>query len=336
MAKLIVIGLAIKAFPMSFPHVFAPFVGVLEIFPEPWFRRACIIVFTVSGAALLFNRAVRFNCIVLGSVILVALMASKGFYKNSQVFTAFILIFAGLQEKGRPPHLIWWQLSVLYLGASLNKFLEPDWRSGQFFEVFLGAQHESDLYLALAPYFPPLVLAAAMSWMVILAEAVAGVCFLFRRGHSWAVWLAMGVHFGAAVFVGTDYGIFLLVLLASYVSVLRWPDQIEVRESGAKYLRIMKHFWPEKDASSFLRWRTDDDETPLTLTYDCKTYSERAAFMRLMLWCPATYMLLILAIAAPYGEWHESAVRIWGCVGILILSGVAGSWIFGKVQRRSI
>ena len=96
----------------------------MEIFPAPWYRRAFKVAFIVCGTGLLFNRAVRVNCLILGGLFLVATLSSKVYYRNAKVFVGVLFFLTGLQEKGKPPWMLWWQLAIMYFGAGLNKMLE--------------------------------------------------------------------------------------------------------------------------------------------------------------------------------------------------------------------
>ena len=243
MVKLVVVGLFIKGYHLSFPDAFAPFIGLFDLVPEPWFRRAFKVLFSLSALGLMCNRAVRTNCIIIGCLFLVATLSSTVYYRNAKVFVGLLFLLTGLQGGRAPPLLIWWQLGIMYLGAGINKLFEADWRSGQYFDHFLGDIYGSSIYLNIAPLLPGNGLAMAMCWWVILAELSAGILFFLRRYHAAAVWLAASVHCGAAILVAGDYGIYLAAVLASFLALLRWPERDEERHAPPGTSKLHRLVW---------------------------------------------------------------------------------------------
>ena len=326
MAKLIVVALVANGYHLGFPDVFAPFFGVFEIIPAPWWRRFLKIAFAISAIGLLFNRAVRINCLIIGCVFLAAALSSRLYYRNAKVFVGVIMLLAGLQEKGRPPVLIWWQLSIVYLGAGLNKLCEADWRSGQFFDYFLTDIYASEIYAAAATLLPTPWLAFALCWSVIAAELGAGLLLLRRRGHAPAIWLAAAVHIGAAILVVGDYGVFLAAILASYLCTYDWPQGVTVvfRPRTAWQLLARVWGWFEPDAN--IHWRQSQSVGKLRVLAGGRRFIGFSAVWRLLSWTPAVYFLLVALLTVPAGFGRVIAVRAAGVVGAMIL---AASLIIG-------
>lgn len=96
MVKLVVIGLFLKHYDTQFPDVFAPFFDWMNIFPAPWYRRAFRVAFAISAIGLLFNRAVRKNCLIIGALFLIGTLSSKVHYRNAKVFTGLLFLLTGL------------------------------------------------------------------------------------------------------------------------------------------------------------------------------------------------------------------------------------------------
>ena len=63
-----------------------------------------------------------------------------------------LLFLAGLTNDKEPPYLLIFQLSIVYFGASINKFLEPDWWSGAFMDTWLGTARENPMYLYVSQF----------------------------------------------------------------------------------------------------------------------------------------------------------------------------------------
>jgi len=330
MAKLVVVGLFLKDYHFSFPDVFAPFFGFLEWAPDVWYRRAFKVAFLIAAGGLMFNRAVRTNCILIGCLFLIATLSSKVYYRNAQVFVGLLFLLTGLQERGRPPVLVWWQLAVMYFGSGLNKLLEPDWRSGRYFDYFLTAIYGSTIYETIVPVFPAYTVAAAMCWWVITAELGAGMLFLWRRFHYVAIWLAASVHCGAAVLVVGDYGIFLAAVLASYLSIVRWPNHLELRCGSSRAVKALRQLCGGANVVVV----ADSNQRNFILNQDGRTYTGWQARFRLAFWSPVTWFIAMISLTAPTGIGRVITVRCWGTAGIVVLAATAIYWLVGYMGQR--
>lgn len=324
MVKVVVVGLFLKGYHLGFPDVFTPFFAWMEVFPEPWTRRAFKIAFTLSATSLLFNRAVRANCLLIGGLFLVATLASKVYYRNAKVFVGVLFFLTGLQEKGQSPWLLWWQLAIMYFGAGLNKLLEADWRSGQYFAHFLTEIYPSEAYRLLAPLFPGIWLATLMCWSIFLAELVASFMFLSARLRPTAVWIAMAVHVAAAVLVVGDYGIYLAAVLASYLCCFPWPDRVEIALAEGHVLRRVRSWahWLDPDRSFVWRDAAPADGSGIQLTALGRSWSGAGALGRLLLFTPAAYLVAVAILTGPDGFGRVVVVRGAGIVGTLVLLGI--------------
>jgi len=325
MAKVLVVGLVLKDYHLGFPDVFAPFFEWMEIFPAPWYRRAFKVAFILSGTALLFNRAVRVNCLILGGLFLVATLSSKVYYRNAKVFVGILLFLTGLQEKGKSPWMIWWQLAIMYFGAGLNKFLEIDWRTGQYFDHFLTHIYPSEVYRLIAPLLPGLWVAKLMCWSIISAELVAGLLFTVDRLRPTAVWIGASVHVGAALLVVGDYGIFLGAVLVSYLSCLPWPERLDATLADRTGWRWIQQVFGRLDQDRIIRWtdRPPEGEAKLTLTAGERSWSNWKALGRLVLWTPGNYLIAMTLLTAFEGSGRVLVVRSAGTVGAMVLLGTA-------------
>jgi len=325
MAKVLVLGLVLKNYHLGFPDVFAPFFGWMEIFPAPWYRRAFKVAFIVCGTALLFNRAVRVNCLILGGLFLVATLSSKVYYRNAKVFVGILLFLTGLQEKGKPPWMIWWQLAIMYFGAGLNKALEVDWRTGQYFDHFLTQIYPSEAYRLIAPLLPGQWVARLMSWSIILTELSAAVMFTMDRLRPLAVWVAASCHIGAALLVVGDYGIFMAAVLTSYLSCLPWPERLDAAAGTRGGWQWARHVFGTLDQDRIIHW-TDhppEDSAGLTLTAWDRRWSGWKALGGLLIWTPAIYFIAVAVLTGFHGSGRVVVVRLAGTAGAVVLLGTA-------------
>jgi hypothetical protein len=297
----------------------------MDALPDPWTGRALRIVFTLAGAALLLNRWVRGCCIVLGCTFLFATLLSKYYYRNAKVFVGLLFFLIGLQDRGRPPVLIWWQLAVMYFGAGLNKFLELDWRTGHYFDYFLSVLHPAKGYFLVKDLLPGIWVARLMCWSIFVAELAAAAMFLFRRTRPAAVWTAAGVHAGAAILVEGDYGIFLTAVLVSYLAFLPWPEGATVTVGRgawagvAKLLRLL-------DVSGRFQWRRDDSARRLQVTAGAGRWSGATACGLIAVWTPLLHFAAMIAMTAP-DLYRGPVVRGAGFLTVvLLLITAAPAW----------
>jgi hypothetical protein len=340
MAKLVVVGLVLRNYHLGFPDVFAPFFEWMEIFPAPWYRRAFKVAFLVCGTALLFNRTVRINCLILGSLFLLGTLSSKVYYRNAKVFVGLLLFLTGLQERGKPPWMIWWQLAIMYFGAGLNKILEADWRTGQYFDYFLTEIYHSQAYAVIRDLLPGRWIARLMCWSIIALEIAAGVMFTIRRLQPAAVWLAACVHVGAALLVAGDYGIYVAAVLASYMSLLPWPERLDASVDTVSPWRRVKGFFGVLDQDAIINWREHSQgSASLVLRTGQRRWNDWRALGWLMMWTPTLYFATMILMTAFSGDARVRVVRSSASVGVLILTWTLLGWLARRAPgqpRRSV
>ena len=329
MAKLVVIALIVRRYWMGFPDVFAPMFRWMEVFPEPWFRYALTGAFLVAACGLLSNRAVRVNCVIIGSVFLLATLSSKVYYRNAKLFVGLLMVLTGLQQPGKAPWLIWWQLAVLYFGAGLNKLLEVDWRNGVYFNYYLGELCRSELYWRAKEKLPDMWLPWAMGWSVILMEIGGAVLFLFRGLRPAAVWVVAWVHVGAAILVANDYGVFLAVILASYLSCMAWPDSVRVVSPARGVLGWARYVFRWLDFDRAISWEDPgvDNAGGVRLSALGRHWTGWRAVTLLIVWCSPLYVIAVLLLTE-LGHWVPNAyvIRGFGYLGAVLL-------VWGSIDR---
>lgn len=234
MAKLIALALLLTHHVALLPDPFLPFLPGLEGGVDgALFQTVLRVVFAASALALLFNRTVRLSCLLLGGSMLLAVLSSRAYYGNNKTFCALMLILAGLHVRGMEPHLLRIQVAIVYLGAGLNKALEPDWHSGQFFQHWAGVRLEQPVFLWLSGLLPDLVLAKLFCWMTIALELGAAVALLIPSLHLWGVSFSVLLQSGFLLFTGTTFTMFFYGMQAAMFAFLSWPQRrVEVIYDG--------------------------------------------------------------------------------------------------------
>ncbi|HUQ65718.1 MAG TPA: DUF393 domain-containing protein [Flavitalea sp.] len=292
---------------------YLPFLSVFDQIGHP------VIIYHVlqiglygSAVAILFNRNVRIFSLVAGSSIFLSILSAKGNYSNNFLFTSFILLLIGLQKHDeRKSSWIRYQLAVLYLGAALNKWMDPDWQSGLFMNFWM-----NDLPIATFQYFssffPPMVFAKIISWFAIGGELLLGALALTNRLTSLFIFLGVGFHFALAVVTGRTFGWFFPMLVVSYASLIRWPiNPIQVLYDGdCGFCQKTKMFMKKLDFDNFFNWTpfqfvndhhgltTEQLKDKLHLIVDNQIFSGFRAFRAMIIYNPLSYLFFIVLLAA--------------------------------------
>lgn len=233
MAKLIALAFLLTNHVRILPDPFLPFLPVLDqLGPGHVFQRAVQTVFLASALGLLFNRHVRTCCLLLGGSVLLSVVASRAYYGNNKTFCALALVFAGLYTGGEP-RMLRWQVALVYFGAGLNKALDADWHSGQFFEHWAGTRLEQPVYIWLSAMLPPLVLGKLMCWTTIALELTASCLLTIPRMRLYGVCISILLQSGFLLFTGQTFTMFFFGMQAAMLAFLPWPEKkLEVIYDG--------------------------------------------------------------------------------------------------------
>jgi hypothetical protein len=200
---------------------FLPFVPGLDELPGVPFQRALQGAVVLGSLAVLFSTRLRLAALVTGSALLLAIVSSRAYYGNNKAFTALLLILAAAGDI----RLLRWQVAILYFGAGLNKALDPDWHSGQFFHHWAGTRLENPLYLWAAPLLPPLVLGKIFCWATIVIELALAGMMPFRRFAWPAIWIAALFQCGLLLFTGQTFTLFFFASQISLLAFVEWPKE---------------------------------------------------------------------------------------------------------------
>lgn len=204
-----------------FQTPFLSFLPVLEDLPGVPFQRFLQTTVVLGSLSILFSKRLRLAALVTGGALLLAVVSSRAYYGNNKLFTALLLLLAAAGDL----RLIRWQVAILYFGAGLNKVLDPDWHSGQFFHHWAGARLENPLYLWAAPLLPPLVLGKILCWTTIAVELALAVLMLFRRFAWPAIWISALFQCGLLLFTGQTFTLFFFASQIALLAFVDWPKE---------------------------------------------------------------------------------------------------------------
>jgi predicted DCC family thiol-disulfide oxidoreductase YuxK len=314
MAKCIAIALLLTNHVRLLPDPFLPFIPGLDSIPALPFQRTLQVLFVTSALALLFNRSVRLSAFVLGMTMIAGVLASKAYYGNNKTFCGFILFLVSLTDRGKDPWMIRLQLVLVYFGAGSNKLLDPDWRSGVFFENWAANRLHQPVYLALSSYLPPLLLAKAISWFTIATELGLSGILLVKRWFALAIWGNVLLHSAMLFFTGSTFSMFFYAMTASMLAFAPWPTSpmLVIFDGDCGFCNRTKGWVERFDLEKMLLWRpyqsgagepygiTEAEASRrLYLINGEKIYSGFRAFKMMILFNPISYLLTYAVLAAP-------------------------------------
>lgn len=199
----------------SFP--FLPFLAVLDVIPSFFYTALIFILFTAIFLSFLKIRSYRFFSLLSGSIVLFLILSSKLFFSNSLTLVACLLILIGLCRKN--DYLFRIQIALLYIGASTNKMIDPDWWNGNYFDFFLRDIFDVNLYQTWIPK-NSLTLAKWLGIATIFSEFILGMAVLIPKITRITITLGLIFHISMlAVTSGQLSIIFFYIMCAAFLLV---------------------------------------------------------------------------------------------------------------------
>jgi hypothetical protein len=249
MCKIIAVAMLVQPHHRQFQTPFLPFIpGLDELLAPDVFLITLKTVYFVSAALLLLNRFPRLTAFTLGCCMLLAVVSSRTYYGNNKTFCGFVLVLSALCDPHFPPYLVRWQFSLVYIGAALNKLLDPDWQSGLFFEHWARERLRQPIYIAVSDWLPPLLAGKLMCWGTIAGEFFAGFGVFFTRLRAIALWTHVLFQVGLLEFTGDTFNLFFYAMQAVTLAFVTWPrervviwqrgEPFQVIDDGERYVGL--------------------------------------------------------------------------------------------------
>ena len=325
------------------PDPWLSFVPVLDSIPGPLFKLSIQAIFLVSAMAILFNRRIQLASLLLGSTMLLAVVASKAYYGNNKAFCGLMFLLTGLYKPDGPPFLRW-QLALTYFGAGLNKVLDHDWQTGIFFDFWAVQRLHERAYILLDSLLPSLWLGKFMCWFTITTELSLVPLLLIRRLYSWGALLNVLFQCALCLFVGDTFTLFFYAMTAASLAFVTWPSKVmkveyEGSTQGIERLRTLLG-WVDLDgrfewirASGNFAGRA---ALPLRLITDDRCYFGASALRRIVLLNPVTFFAFTTLMAlSGYEETPALAMYrriLLGTTLVLLMPPLA--WIADRNSNR--
>jgi hypothetical protein len=311
-SKLIVIAFLVSGQVGRVQGNFLPFFSILDrVGTHAAYRNTLQVAFVVAGVALLLNRIPHVACTAAGAVILLGTVSSRIYFENNIEYTGLVLLLIGLSVWGAPSRLVRCQVVLLYAAAALNKLLDGDWRSGQFFENWAAVTSLHATYHHISALFPHLWLAKLAAWSAMCTEVALAVAFAVRRWYPYAVWVAVGYHTTLMLTVGRTFGMFYFSLLASYLVLAEpWPARAGVVKVPNRLRRLRM-----LDPDATFDW--DPGGREVVVETPGMVLAGGAAARRILRYAPPAYFASWVVVALPQKDITHRLIAL------LVLSALA-------------
>lgn len=218
---------------------FLPFLPLLDApFVATWLMPAAIVTFYAGVTALMVNRLVRAACVTIACCMFVHVAAHRLEYANSLLFPSVFLLLIGLYTPRAGAWPLRIQLALVYVGASLNKALDPDWWHGRFFDTLMIDALHVRWYALAADHLPHHALGAIFGALTIAAEASIALAAIVWRDSRAGV-LSM-IAFHATMLVLTS-GQLSVLFLCSALAIA--PAFLASSESHGRTHRLPPLAW---------------------------------------------------------------------------------------------
>lgn len=290
-AKLMLLALWAKGYLTALPPRHLPFVQALELAGTPQqFRTALLTAIAIGAVLVVFELAPRLGCVLVGGALCLAIVGCRPLFANSRLYPACFLVLVGLYEPHLGPTLVRAQVVLLYVGAGLNKLLDPDWLDGRYFESWMRDKLHLAYYAWLADLLPAMLLSRVLGWVTIAVELAVAVGLTRRRWWPMALRLGAAFHLLVLLTVNMDFGAFLAASLISYLAFIEWPRRIDVTLPAGV---------PPFARRVLARRRAVTDGDELTVEVDGRWYAGPAALQQLVLYAPLAWFAFVAALALP-------------------------------------
>ncbi|MBM3785503.1 MAG: DUF393 domain-containing protein [Acidobacteria bacterium] len=347
LCRLLALAILLSNHVMQIQTPFLPFVPGLDELPGEAVQFALRAALVIGCLGILFTKRTRLFAAIAGGAILLAVLSSRTYYGNNKTFTGLMLLLAALSAKDAK--LLRWQFALVYFGAGLNKLLDADWQSGQFFEHWASVRLENPFYLWLSPKLPPLVAGKLFCWTSIVTELSIAALALIPSQSTKVIWLGGLFQCGLLLFTGDPFNLFFMAMQAGLLAFANWPAKpiLVIWDGSCGFCKRTKEFVERFDADGLYDWRKlqsgAGDAYGLTrdaLKRALHAVSERwvlsgySAIRRMVLYLPLFWMLWLAAFALSPNAISRRVVVAAALLLLTPLSNPFGNAIYGWVARH--
>ncbi len=299
MCKIFVIILYAHGFYGSITDPYIPFLRSLDVLNDysGIFEYTLKTVFLMTSVLLLFNVKVRTNAKIIAVIVFVAILASKPIFRNHLFIIGCALLLAGLSNNKEKPWLIYYQLSLVYFGALLNKVMQVDWWTGQFMHNWLSNALGNTIYDSAASIFPGMLLAKVLAYSAMLAELIIAICILVPRLRFYGVCVILIFHTLLFTFTGETFGYFMEDILILLIAFALWPrDRFTLSFKPSTFSNILARMVKLFDFDNRISIKCSSEQASrYSVNIEGEVYTNRLAIIKVLLYTSGFYFLILLA-----------------------------------------
>jgi hypothetical protein len=340
MCKLLFILLCAHGFLSYIEDPYIPFIKTFDLFLSypNIFKITFKTLFLFSGLSLLFNFKPRAMSIILGSSLFIILLASKSLFRNHLFICACAFLLAGLSNKNEFPWLLYFQLSLVYFGAVLNKVVQIDWWNGQFIYNWLVNARENQLFIKVSDVFPEMWLAKILSWSSMLIEFSISIFILVKKRHFLVAWVIILFHTILYTMTAFRFGHFYEDIVIILLIFINWPSgiiQISSKNVISPFVRKSFNFFNFSKKFHLIN-NVLSNKNWLEIKIEDKTVSNWHAFRLFLLYSTNFYIflfLLDLLVRFMFNGFLMNFIHIsltWLCILFFI------PLLFGKKIKKNV
>lgn len=223
--------------PFSYELPFLPFISFLDRIPSAIYQVLSVVIGLSVIVPFLTKKNYRLFAFISGITVLFFILSSKILFSNSLTFAACFLTLAGLYYGKVCIFRI--QLSILYVGAAINKIFSEDWWNGLFMDHLLGDILHGSLYQL---FFPSgeMSVAIVIGVIVMLIELLLGIFVLIPKFTRLVIAAGLLFHGGMLVVTAGSFSIFFMYIMsAAFISISDFrPHQITLN-GGNTFIRYI-------------------------------------------------------------------------------------------------
>ncbi len=297
MCKMLIILLLFNGFYFKINDPFLPFIRWFDFFNEypGIFKNTLRFGFIFFCLMLMINIKTKWSSFVLGIIIILTLLASKPVFRNHLFIVGGVLFLVGLSKPKGLPWLIILQISLVYIGASLNKALQIDWWTGIFMHNWLVEAIENPIYIFISSLLPNLWFAKILSWSSIFVELIIGLAILTKKWRLIGIWMMIIFHFAMFTMLAFRFGHFVQDLFIILIAFLAWPQE-KVVVKQYKNSKLLKNLIRFLDWDNLYIWEKDTKEINSNFESENNEIkdSESKSLVFLLLYTEGFYIFLFI------------------------------------------
>jgi|GEM_PF-6261548 len=214
--KLVILAVYFSGIISKLGYADLPLISIFEHnLPSSTYFIIWQILFAASSLAVFLNWKTREFLLTNGLLLILAILMNELCYSNNLVFAACLLITFSVSN--RFYNWVPIQLSIVYFGAFIDKLWFEQWRNGDFMTAYFP---HNRILVHLQPIFSYHFSIMAMTYSTLVIELLLAILILIPKIRKYCLLLGLCFHFSTIVFMHNFFGIYIVAILISYLSLI--------------------------------------------------------------------------------------------------------------------